>query len=79
MATNILIYDIIRIAENQYKSHYRLYNEQKNLLKESDYVYTIIKPRNMRVGELKQKIKTGIWQQSWGLKIIDKNDKMITS
>lgn len=60
MKQYILIYDVIRIGELQYKSHYRAYDENKVCFAEDDYIYTIIKPRKMSPGYLKGKITTGI-------------------
>lgn len=74
MIQNILVFDVIRIGEVQYKSHYRMYNLDRKLLAEGDYIYTMKKPRRMPPAVLKSKICTGIWQKLWGAKIIKKED-----
>lgn len=63
MATCILIYDVIRKAKLEYKSHYRLYDTNRNLLAEGDYIYTVRRPRKMPPAVLKSKIVTGIIQR----------------
>ena len=60
MATNILIYDIARDGEKSFKSHYRIYNIDRVLLAEGNYVYTIQKPRKMPPAVLRSKVVTGI-------------------
>ena len=74
MSTNILIFDIIRTGELEYRSHYRMYTEDRDLIDEGDYVYKIKKPRHMCAAALKSKICTGIWQRLVGRRIIKKED-----
>ena len=79
MKKYILIYDIVRNAEKEFKSHYRIYDEDKNLLIEDNYSYFIRKPRKFTIGQLKQKISNGIKQKETGLKRIDKKHSFSTA
>ena len=72
---NAIIYDIIRVAEKSYKAHYRVYNEDRDLLTEGDYIYTIEKPRRMPPAVLRSKIVTGIYQRILRHGIIKASDR----
>ncbi len=74
MIQNILVYDVIRTDKFEYKSHYKMYNLDRVLLDEGDYIYTMRKPRKMPPAVLKSKICTGIWQRLVGRRIIKKED-----
>lgn len=78
MAKNILIYDVVRTEKLKYKSHYRMYNTDRILLAEGDYVYTIRTPRRMPPACLKSKIVTGIIQRLKSEKVF-KNGDIYTS
>jgi hypothetical protein len=74
MATNVLIFDVIKTKKFEYKSHYRMYDEDRNLIDEGDYNYVMRKPRKMPAAVLKSKICTGIWQRLVGRRLIKKQD-----
>ena len=70
--TLVLIYDIVRFRERQYKAHYRLYNENRVLVKDGDYVYTIKKIRRMTPSLLRAKVVTGIYGHLVSVGVIEK-------
>lgn len=79
MKQYILIYDIIRIGEFQYKSHYRAYDENKDCFAEGDYIYKMAKPRKMCPSYLKGKITTGIHHKLSGQGLMEYKTSMKTT
>lgn len=79
MKTYALLYGIIRTAPMAFTSHYRLYDENKNLVGEGDYVYTVKKLRRMIPSELKAKITTGIKQRELSAKHMERPCRLLTT
>lgn len=79
MATNVLLYDVIREGNFKYKSHYRLYNEERDLVKEGDWHYEMRVPRQISPGDLKSKITTSIWNHCVRAGLILAQDELKTS
>ena len=78
--TYILIYDVIKVADFKFKSHYRLYDDNKNLVVEDDYVYTMKKHKRVIPAVLKSRITTGIWFTLNNRKVISMaNDRYSSS
>lgn len=61
MATYILIFDVVKVRDFEFKSHYRLYNDNKSLITEGDYTYKMKKHKPIIPAVLKSRITTGIW------------------
>lgn len=74
-----LIFDVVRQSPTEFKSHYRLYDINRDLIAESDYVYTIKKMRKMTPGALKAKITTGIKTHEIGKKHVKRGCTIMTS
>ena len=74
-----LIFDVVRKSPTEFKSHYRLYDTNKDLVGEGDYVYTVKKLRRMAPSGLKAKITTGIKQREIAKKHIKPGCSVITS
>ena len=74
MKNIIIIYDVLRTQKLTFKAHYRVYDLNRNLLSEDDYIYSVKKVRKMPPAVLKSKIVTGIYTRLKAHNIINDGD-----
>ena len=62
MEKKVLIFNIERMTDWSYKSHFKLYDKNRRLEVEDDFIYKMRIHRNVKPGYLKSKVRMGLTQ-----------------